>query len=172
MDVQKTYVHIGKTLKHGTFQVRETVHVCRAKCRHPSGALVTRRAISVIELLIPGRTIGYDAMVFAGMQRFVYHRQREEVRDDLNHKHGVELSTGEVSDLSRLFLRYLETLHEIRAGAIRDALARDGGYPLQIDATGEDGRETLLVALAGWRRWVLEKGDAACFDDRRAKPVA
>ena len=156
MDVQKTYVHIGKTLKHGTFQVRETVHVCRAKCRHPSGALVTRRAISVIELLIPGRTIGYDAMVFAGMQRFVYHRQREEVRDDLNHKHGVELSTGEVSDLSRLFLRYLETLHEIRAGAIRDALARDGGYPLQIDATGEDGRGTLLVALAGWRRWVLD----------------
>ncbi len=69
---------------------------------------------------------------------------------------GPELSTGEVSDLSRLFLRYLETLHEIRAGAIREALARDGGYPLQIDATGEDGRGTLLVALAGWRRWVLD----------------
>ena len=31
----------------------------------------------------------------------------------------------------------------------------DGGWPLHIDATGEDGRGTLLVALAGWRRWVL-----------------
>ena len=27
--------------------------------------------------------------------------------------------------------------------------------PCHIDATGEDGRGTLLVALAGWRRWVL-----------------
>ncbi len=31
----------------------------------------------------------------------------------------------------------------------------DGGWPLHIDATGEDGRGTLLVALAGWRRWGL-----------------
>ncbi len=31
----------------------------------------------------------------------------------------------------------------------------DGGWPLHIDATGEDGRGTLFVALAGWRRWVL-----------------
>lgn len=156
MEVQKTYAHTGKTLKHGTFRVRETVHFCRAKCHHPCGALVTCRAVSVSKLLIPGRTIGYDALVFAGMQRFVHHRQREEIRHDLEHEHGVELSTGEVSDLNRLFRRYLETLHETRAETIRDALAHDGGYPLHIDATGEDGRGTLLVALAGWRRWVLD----------------
>ncbi len=26
---------------------------------------------------------------------------------------------------------------------------------MHIDATGEDGRGTLLVVLAGWRQWVL-----------------
>jgi hypothetical protein len=34
-------------------------------------------------------------------------------------------------------------------------LAADGGWPLHIDATGEQGRGTLFVALAGWRGWVL-----------------
>jgi hypothetical protein len=34
-------------------------------------------------------------------------------------------------------------------------LEQDGGWPLHVDATGEDGRGTLLVAFAGWRRWVL-----------------
>lgn len=156
MGVQKTFVHTGKTIEHGTIQIRETVHVCEAKCCHPSGALVTRRALSVTRVLIPERTIGYDVMVSIGIQRFLDYRQREEIRDDLLHSHGVDLSSGEVSDLSRLFLRYLETLHEIHTEAIRDVLSSDGGYPLQVDASGENGRGTLLVALAGWRRWVLD----------------
>jgi hypothetical protein len=48
-----------------------------------------------------------------------------------------------------------EALHESRAPQLRKALDDDGGWPLHVDATGEDGRGTLLVALAGWRRWVL-----------------
>jgi hypothetical protein len=34
-------------------------------------------------------------------------------------------------------------------------MQRDGGWPMHIDATGENGRGTLLVAYAGWRGWVL-----------------
>jgi hypothetical protein len=26
---------------------------------------------------------------------------------------------------------------------------------MHVDATGEDGRGTLLLVLAGWRQWVL-----------------
>ncbi len=56
----------------------------------------------------------------------------------------------------KLFLRGpLAALHRKNAVAIRQALARDGGYTLHIDATGEDGRGTRLVAYAGERRWVL-----------------
>jgi hypothetical protein len=29
------------------------------------------------------------------------------------------------------------------------------GWPLNIDATGKDGRGTLLVAFTGWRKWAL-----------------
>lgn len=156
MHVQKTRRHDGRTLKHGAFQVRETIHVCAAGCRFDSGKIVTRRAETVTTRLLPGSTVGYDVLVFVGLERFLFHRQREEIRQALAEEYAVALSAGEVSHLTRRFLQYLETLHEERIGEICQALAADGGYPLHVDATGEDGQGTLLVAFAGWRRWVLD----------------
>jgi hypothetical protein len=153
--VQKTVRHHGKTISHGQFEIRETVHVCANRCQYASGSLVTRRAFSLAEHIIPGRTIGYDVMTFVGLQRFVHHRQREEIRSALLDEHGISLSSGEISNIAKLFLLYTRDLHYKHAEQLRDALAEDGGWPLHIDATCEDGRGTLLVALAGWRRWVL-----------------
>lgn len=153
--VQKTVLHHGKTIVHGQFEIRETVHACAAGCRYNSGVLVTRRALSLCEHIIPGRVVGYDVMAFIGLQRFLHHRQREEIRTALLHDHGIVLSSGEISNLAKFFLRYIKELHNKHIEQLRDILAKDGGWPLHIDATGEDGRGTLLVAFAGWRRWVL-----------------
>ena len=155
MHVQKTILRGGRTLEHGSFQARETVHACAARCRHPDGTLVTRRAQVLQDALVPGRSVGYDVMVLVGMERWLRHRQREEIQALLLNEHGVRLSTGSISELARLFGVYLRTLHEARAGELRAALESDGGYPLHVDATGESGRGTMLVALAGWRGWVL-----------------
>jgi hypothetical protein len=94
-------------------------------------------------------------MVHVGLERFLHHRQREEIRVSLEADHGISLSSGEISVLAARFLRYLERLHCASAPALRAALAADGGWPLHVDASGEDGRGTLLVAFAGWRQWVL-----------------
>jgi hypothetical protein len=153
--VQKSHHHHGKSLAYGQFEVWETVHECAAGCRHPSGARVTRRARSLAEHLLPGRVVSYDVMVFVGLERYLHHRQREEIRTALAVEHALSLSTGEISTLARLFLQALEALHEARTAELRAALAADGGWPLHIDATGEKGRGTLFVALAGWRGWVL-----------------
>ena len=153
--VQKTVPHHGKTITHGQFEVRETVHVCGARCRHESGSLVTRRAPSLAEHIIPGRVVGYDVMVFVGLQRFLDHHQREEIRSALFNKKGICLSPGEISNLAKLFLVYMQELHHNRMEQLRNVLTNDGGWPLHMDATCEDGRGTLLVALAGWRKWVL-----------------
>jgi hypothetical protein len=153
--VQKSHHHHGKSLAYGQFEVWETVHVCAAGCRHPCGARVTRRARSLAEHLLPGRVVSYDVMVFVGLERFVHHRQREEIRSALAVDHALSLSTGEISNLARLFLDSLQALHAARTAELRAALAADGGWPLHIDATGEKGRGTLFVALAGWRGWVL-----------------
>ncbi len=155
MRVQKTFRHGGRTIEHGTFEVRETVWECAVKCHHPSGALVTQRAESLAKRIMPNRVVGYDVMVFVGLERFTHRRQREEIRSALLDEHGVSLSSGEVSELAKRFLGYLRALHESRIKELRSTLESDGGWPLHVDATGEDGRGTLLVALAGWRRWVL-----------------
>ena len=155
MFVQKSIQHNGNTLTHGAFHACETVHVCAAGCRQQSGALVTRRAQTLRQSILPGRSIGYDVMVFVGIERHLHHRQREEIQDRLLREHGIALSTGTISDLVHLFGAHLRALHEARADKLRAALEQDGGWPLHIDATGENGRGTLLVAYVGWRRWVL-----------------
>jgi hypothetical protein len=152
--VQKTLRRRGATLEHGPFLACETVHVCAAGCLR-DGTPVLRRAAALTARLPPRGIVGYDVIVFVGLARFVEHRQREEIRASLESQHGIVLSTGEISALGHRFLGYLELLHEARADALRAALEKDGGWPLHVDATGEDGRGTLLVAFAGWRRWVL-----------------
>jgi hypothetical protein len=166
MHVQKTLERRAVTLAHGPFRVRETVYVCARRCKR-KGSLVTRRDPTLAELIPPKSTVGYDVMVYVGIERFLSHRQREEIRSSLEKEHGIHLSCGEISELGKRFVIYLEVLHRDSAPALRAALAADGGWPLHVDATCEDGRGTLLVAFAGWRRWVLgawkiptERGDA------------
>jgi hypothetical protein len=155
MRVQKSFTHKGRTIEHGTFQVRETVYVCPARCRNDHDTLMTRRSKSVIQALMPNSMDGYDLMVFVGRKRLLEHRQREEIRTQLKEKHGIGLSSGGVSNLTRRFLEYLLRLHHARADRLKAALEADGGWPMHVDATGEGGRGTLFVVMAGWRKWVL-----------------
>jgi hypothetical protein len=153
--VRKTVVRQARTLAHGTFQIHETEYVCKRGCRHPSGSRIRWRSGNLGSVLLRDSSVGYDVMVFVGIQRFLHHRQREEIRQDLARDYDVVLSTGETSRLAKLFLSYLEALHHRRRKEIRALLEQDGGWPLHIDATGEGGRGTLLVLYAGWRGWVL-----------------
>lgn len=155
MLVQKTAPRIGLTLAHGHFKAREWVYVCAAGCHWPSGALVTLRSLSLSEALPSDANVGYDVMVFVGLERFLKHRQREEIRTALKQKYGVVLSEGGVSNLATRFIEYLARLHRKRAPRLKEALEQDGGWPLHVDATGEAGRGTVLAVIAGWRKWVL-----------------
>ena len=155
MQVQKTVTRKGNTLAHGSFSVRETVYVCPTRCHHPGGTLATRRALDLQESILPNRSIGYDVMTFVGKERYLHHRQREEIQDRLRYEHGISISTGTISNLASLFGNYLRALHETRADEFRAILESDGGWPLHVDATGENGRGTMLIAYSGWRKWVL-----------------
>ena len=154
MGVQKTASRTGQTLAHGAFEARETLHACPDRCRWPSGALVVRRASCLSEALLPDSNVGYDVMVFVGLERFLHRRQREQIQVALAEQ-GVDISTGEVSKLARKFVRYVARLHRAHAGELQAVLEADGGWPLHVDATGEAGRGIMLVVIAGWRKWVL-----------------
>jgi len=153
--VQKTTARHGKTLIHGQFEARETVRVCAAGCHHHCGRLVTRGAASLANHLLPASVVGYDVMVRVGLERFLRHRQRHEICTLIEEEAGIRISSGEVSALARRFVHYLARLHHARAERLKAALASDGGWPMHVDATGEDGRGTLLLVMAGWRQWVL-----------------
>jgi len=148
--VRKTVVRHGMTLAHGSFHLREKVYACTPACQTR-----VQHAPSVERLLPPGSRVGYDVMVAVGLDRFVRHQQREEIRATLASEHGIALSVGEISTLARRFLAYVAALHQASQPALAAALAADGGYPLHLDATCEDGRGTLLVMRAGWRHWTL-----------------
>lgn len=128
--MQKTLRRHGVTLEHGAFELRETVHVCKAGCRYPSGVAAMRRSQALAQLIPCGGVFGYDVIVYVGLQRFVYHRQRDEIRAALKNEAGLSLSSGEISTLYVRFADYMEALHEARSESIGEALASDGGWPL------------------------------------------
>ena len=106
--VQKTVSRRGLTIAHGAFEARETVLECASKCRHSCGAHVIRKALA--GQLVPSRSVGYDVVAFVGTERYLHHRRREQIRTTLESKHGIAISSGEVSALQRLFVDYLGRL--------------------------------------------------------------
>ena len=94
-------------------------------------------------------------MVFVGRKRFLEYCQRDEICAALYHGHGIRISAGEVSNLMKWFVEYLARLNRACSKPLKAALMSDGGWPMHVDATGEHGRGTLFVVMAGWRQWVL-----------------
>ncbi len=136
------------TLAQGVFQAKEVLKKCAQgeSCPvHQSQAL--RRIIK------QGQRYGYDLVVHVALARYLRGLQREEIQAELRSEHGIEVSTGTVTNLCDRFLVYLESLHIQRAPALRAAM--DGGYPLHLDGTNDRGKGGTLVCLDGWRRWVL-----------------
>ena len=154
MKVQKSRRRLGRTLSYGQFEATETIYVCAGQCLRATGVQVTKRSDRLVESLLPGSSFGYDVMVQIGLDRFLRQKQREDIQGSLQDQ-GIPISTGQVSVLARTFTRYLGRLHRARAEQIKAVLESDGGWPLHLDATGESGRGTMLVVIAGWRRWVL-----------------
>jgi hypothetical protein len=155
MKVQKTYPRFLITKKYGNVRVRLIILECKYGCKNSDGSPVTRRSEIISRIVPKGANIGYDVEVHVGVQRYIHYRQREEIQEELQKDYDIEISTGKISDLTRSFLKHFKLLHESRSDDLRKALEQDGGYPLNIDATGENGAGTLFVAIAGWRKWVL-----------------
>ncbi|MDP2976687.1 MAG: hypothetical protein Q8N45_10820 [Anaerolineales bacterium] len=140
-------------MAHGQFAARQSVHSCANGCHHPNGSKVTTHSLT--GLLLPASVVGYDVMVCVGVKRFLGHQQREEIRTTLLKEYGIHLSTGEISNLTKRFVQYLDRLHRARSESLKAVLISDGGWPMHVDATGEHGRGTLFAVMAGWRQWVL-----------------
>jgi len=148
LSVYKSRTRIVVTLAEGQFEARELLKQCTGEESCPVvGSERLRR------LVPPRQRYGYDLIVKTGLARYLGSKQRKEICAELRDHYGITLSEGTISNLCDRFLAMLERLHLHRVPALRAAM--EGGYPLHLDATCEHGRGGLLVALDGWRGWVL-----------------
>jgi len=143
--VQKSRWRRVITLAHGSFEAGEILKVC------PRGHRIGAEALH--QLAKPGQSYGYDLIVHVGLRRYLAGKQREEIRSWLFEQHGITLSTGSISALCDRFLSLFQALHLQRAPELRRA--QEGGYPMHIDATCEEGKGGVGVCMDGWRGWVL-----------------
>ena len=155
MIVEKTERRHISTMALGKVTVMEYFMVCPNKCVMPNGMLCRERSSELSKLVAHGANYGYDIEVFIGLQRFIYHRQRLEIKELIKQSACVDISESEISVLEARFLNHFEIMHKLNAGDLKDAMKKDGGYPMHIDATCECGRGTTLTFYAGWRGWTL-----------------
>ena len=157
LNVYKTQSRTVFTLKYGCFVAYETLLFCTnhqyavstAGCSMGLPLKVLKyHSETLKQLVAPRMRYAYDIIDYIGQARFIRHRQRLEIQAELLAR-GIEISTGEISNLSDLFLVYIEQLHIKHADRLRKLMVKSGGYVLHIDATGENGSEMLLVCYDG-----------------------
>ena len=68
-EVQKSVHHRVVTLEHGDIIAQETIRVCKARCRQPSGELVTERSDALAPKVPPIKVHGYELEVHDGIER-------------------------------------------------------------------------------------------------------
>ena len=136
------------TLEAGVFQAREVLKKCGK-----GEPCTVHRSQELRRIVKQGQRYGYDLIVHVALARYLRGLQRKEIQAELLSEHGIEISTGTVTNLCDRFLIYLESLHFQRAPALRAAM--DGGYTLHLDGTNDRGKGGTLVCIDGWRGWVL-----------------
>jgi len=163
LNVYKTHRRAVFTLTYGCFIAREILLFCPehkygvTTSGYSSGLpikVLKYRSKALKQLVAPRSSFAYDVVDYIGQARFIRHRQREEIQAELFSK-GIEISTGGISNLSDLFLVYIEQLHIKHAYRLRELMIKSGGYVLHIDATGENGSEMLLVCHDGLQNITL-----------------
>jgi len=156
LNVYKTHRRTVFTLAYGGIVAREILRFCPEHKYGVSSACASQPLIKVLkyrsktltQLVAPRARFAYDVVDYIGQAQFIRHRQRKEIQAELLSK-GIEISTGEISNLSDLFLVYIEQLHLKYSNRLREFMIKSGGYVLHIDATGENGSEMLLVCYDG-----------------------
>ena len=153
LGVLKTRTRTILTLFHGSFAAREIIRVCKAAGHDSTPSSKSQELASLVP---PFQRFGWDLIVYVGLRRFLFFRQRSELQEELRREYRIEVSTGTISALSDRFLDKLDALHVHRASELRAAMS--GGYSLHIDSTNDTGRGGLFVCLDGLRGWVLNAG--------------
>jgi hypothetical protein len=87
-------------------------------------------------------------MIAVGLFRWFLNMQREEIQL-LFFGRGIEISTGEISNLSEEFLLRFYALHKRHNKMMKSIFEKKGGMILHLDGTGEAGDDIVFTAIDG-----------------------
>ena len=133
MKVQKTYPRFLITKKYGNVRVRLIILECKYGCKNSEGSPVTCHSEIISRIVPKGANIGYDVEVHVGVQRYIHHRQREEIQEE--------------TSLEEIKLELITYIFEIRKAKIAYWLDPNK-YPGEaIYQTGEPQRGKLLDSV-------------------------
>ena len=98
---------------------------------------------NAFDVLMDGSGFDPRVSIAIGILRWIMDYQRSEIKI-LMESHGIEISTGEISNLSREFLLRVYCIHRKHMCDIRAE-----NYILHVDGTGESGSEIVFMAKDG-----------------------
>ncbi len=116
----------------GTFQAHHTELYC-PEHRH----LGVFKSGDLQRIVPAGSNFAYDAIVEIGKQRFLHHRQVEEIRNHFRQKFNLSISSSEILLQTVKFISYLSMVHQENMEQIKSYIQTQGGYILHLDSSCE-----------------------------------
>jgi len=87
-------------------------------------------------------------MIAIGFLRWLFNYQREEIQLFLEGR-GINISTGEISNLSEEFLLRFYVIHKNHSSQMKNLFEKNSGYILHLDGSAEAGDEITFTAKEG-----------------------
>lgn len=107
------------------------------------------------QIVPPYSNFAYDVSIHIGFLRFLHHKQKSEIQQELKIKYGIQISEGEITHLSDNFLIYCMCVQMMTSSRIKKVQDERGGYILHIDATVEEESDMVFVGMNSVNGWVL-----------------
>ncbi len=130
------------TTLNGKLVCWERVLKCRNKgCK---GNSMSFHSAEYKGLALPSMNFGIDVVAHEGGLRFEEHKTIDEVLEDLQ-EYGIHTNRATVSKHSDKYLALISGYQKEKIKEIRQGLAKQGGYVLQIDGTVSVRTKTLYI---------------------------
>lgn len=135
----------------GTFQARHTELYC------PGHKDLGVFKCEDLQRIVPAcSNFAYDAIVEIGKQRYLHHRQIEEIRRHFRQKFNLTVSNSEIASQIVKFISYLSAVHQDNMEQIKAYIQAQGGYIFHLDSTCEGDSPKLTSSIDAVSGFVLQ----------------
>ena len=142
------------SLKYGIFYAVETLLFC-PEHKYDGNSIIKYDSPELNEIVPPYSNYAYDVSVHIGLSRFLHHKQKSEIQQELKIEFGIKISDSGITHLSDNFLIYCRCVHELASVRIKEVQDKRGGYILHIDATVEEDSDMVFVGMNSVNGWIL-----------------